>query len=174
VDSASASAISSSLRVFAAARCLSSSAKCEPRRRLNDSRARENRFHSSSSVLRSTPLTAFHSSRIVRSRSPAVFHWVDSAAIVSASSASACLRRTAAERASSRSCFADASARSACAMTCSTRTPSAARSPTTAASARPSRSWVALDSALFGSPTPEVSRVWSSSTSVRRSSNRRA
>src|SRR6202043_3781629 len=50
-----------------------SSAKCEPRRRLNVSRATEYRFHSASSVLRSRPVIVRHSSRIARSRSPAAF-----------------------------------------------------------------------------------------------------
>jgi len=43
------------------------------------SRAVANRFHSSPSALRSTPLIAFHSSRIAVNRSPDVFQLVDSA-----------------------------------------------------------------------------------------------
>ncbi len=173
-DSDSASVISSSLRCFAATRCLSSSAKCAPRRRLNASRALENRFHSSSSVLRSTPLTVFHSSRMARSRSPAAFHWVDDAAISSASSASARFRAAASARARSRSARARSRACPAWSMTWSSRVRRASTSPTTAASASPSRRCVALVSACFGSPVPEFSRVSSSSASVRRSSNRRA
>ena len=48
-------AISASFASFAAPRCLSSSAKCEPRCRVKVSRALANRFHSASSVLRSMP-----------------------------------------------------------------------------------------------------------------------
>ena len=44
---------------------------------MNVSRAVEYRFHSASSVLRSSPLIVRHSSRISRSRSPAAFHCVE-------------------------------------------------------------------------------------------------
>ena len=122
----SASSASSSLRARAPARCRSRSAKCEPRRRLNASRALENRFHSSSSVLRSMPRTVRHSSRIALKRSPACFHCVASAASVSASAASASLRATAATRAASRSARWAPTACSACTTSPSSRAPSPA------------------------------------------------
>ena len=87
---------------LAPARWRSRSAKCDPRRRLNASRALENRFQSSSSVLRSIPRIVRHSSRIALNRSPACFHWVASAASCSASAASSSLRATAAVRWASR------------------------------------------------------------------------
>ena len=83
-------------------RSRSSSAKCEPRRRLNVSRAAEYRFHSASSILRSSPVIVRHSSRISRSRSPAAFHWVAWRRSSSASAASASLRAVCAARCSSR------------------------------------------------------------------------
>ena len=100
--SSSARSHSASLACRAPARSRSRSAKCEPRRRLNVSRAAEYRFHSASSVLRSRPLIVRHSSRISRSRSPAAFHWVELAARSSASTASASLRAVCAARCSSR------------------------------------------------------------------------
>ena len=151
----SASSASSSLRARAPARCRSRSAKCEPRRRLNASRALENRFHSSSSVLRSMPRTVRHSSRIALKRSPACFHCVASAASVSASAASASLRATAATRAASRSARWAPTACSACITRPSSSAPSPTTSPTTCASARPSRRVRALDSVCLGSAPPD-------------------
>ena len=101
-DSASARSHSASLACLTPTRSRSSSAKCEPRRRLNVSRAAEYRFHSASSVLRSRPVIVRHSSRISRSRSPAAFHCVDVVAMSSASAASASLRAVCAARCSSR------------------------------------------------------------------------
>ena len=170
----SASSASSSLRARAPARCRSRSAKCEPRRRLNASRALENRFHSSSSVLRSMPRTVRHSSRIALKRSPACFHCVASAASVSASAASASLRATAATRAASRSARWAPTACSACTTSPSSRAASPATSPTTWASARPSRRARALPSVCLGSAPPADSRLASSSASVSTSSKRRA
>ena len=92
VDSFCASLMSSCLAARASPRWASSEAKCAPRRRPKASRAAANRVHSASSVLRSMPRIVFHSSTIALSRSPAAFQDVDSAAICSASAASASLR----------------------------------------------------------------------------------
>ncbi len=77
---------------------------------MNASRAAEYRFHSASSVLRSSPLMVRHSSRISRSRSPAAFHWVALFARSSASAASASLRAVCAARCSSRLALSAAAA----------------------------------------------------------------
>ena len=113
-DSSSARSHSASLACRAPARSRSSSAKCEPRRRLKASRAAEYRFHSASSVLRSSPLIVRHSSRISRSRSPAAFHCVELVASSSASAASASLRAVWAARCSSRLALSAARRSSAC------------------------------------------------------------
>ena len=105
--------MSSCLAARASPRWASSEAKCAPRRRPNASRAAANRVHSASSVLRSMPRIVFHSSTIAFSRSPAAFHDVDSAAICSASAASASLRAICAARAAAFSARDSAAAESA-------------------------------------------------------------
>ena len=113
VDSRCASLISSCLAPRASPRWASSEAKCVPRRRPKASRAAANRVQSASSVLRSMPRMAFHSSTIALRRSPADFQDVDSAAICSASAASASLRAIWAARAAAFSARDSAAALSA-------------------------------------------------------------
>ena len=143
--------------------------------RLNVSRALEYRFHSASSVLRSTPLMVFHSSRISRIRSPAAFHWVDSAAISSASAASSSLRAMASARPRSRS--ACGASRSHCRRR-SSSAPHAGRERRPRRRSRPRsagrrRLLRRRRAASCGSPVPAARRSSSTSTSVASSSNRR-
>ena len=172
-DSSSARSHSASLACRAPARSRSSSAKCEPRRRLKVSRAVEYRFHSASSVLRSSPLMVRHSSRISRSRSPAAFHCVEFVARSSASAASVSLRAACAARYSSRFALSACAASSACSTMAVRRAASASTSPRTCASGRVSASAAAADLILRASPVPDSSRRSISATSVCRSSNRR-
>ena len=171
-ESASALAISASLASLAAPRCLSSSAKCEPRWRVKVSRALANRFHSASSVFRSIPRMARHSSTIALSRSPVAFHCVDSASS-SASTHSASLALMAAARAAVRACEAPAMAASAAPMTISSRAAALSRSPIAGSVSTDSRSATAWCLVAFGSPVPEARRASSRAISVEKSSNRR-
>ena len=176
VESASASACtqSSSLAACACLRCASRVAKWAPRRRVNASRAAANRFHSSPSVFLSIPRIVFHSSRISLSRSPALFHPVDSAASFSASSTSSVLRAIASARAASRAARAEAARSSAAAASLSSRAARPSMSPTTCAESSELRSRRMLASEWTGSAAPVFIRVSIRSTSVTRSANRRA
>ncbi len=120
-DSVSASAISFSFSALAVPRSASSCAKCWPRRRPKASRAAAKRFHSASSVRRSTPLIVFHSSTIARSRSPDAFHEVALSAICSASATSASLAAIASARACSRAAWTAPARSSAATTTASSR-----------------------------------------------------
>ncbi|SKV29745.1 Uncharacterised protein [Mycobacteroides abscessus subsp. abscessus] len=164
---------SSSFFSRAPARSRSSSAKWAPRLRLKVSRAVEYRFHSASSVLRSTPWMDFHSSRMARIRSPAAFHWVELVASSSASAASSSLREILAERASSRWARAAAACASADSTSAANRADRESTSPSTAAAGSVSARCSAAVLILRASPAPDPSRNSSSWTSVSRSSNLR-
>ncbi|EUA34448.1 hypothetical protein I552_5231 [Mycobacterium xenopi 3993] len=140
---------------------------------MNISRAAAYRFQSASSVLRSTPVIVFHSSRMARSRSPAAFHCVELAASSSASAASASLRAVCAARCSSRRARSAAAMDSACSRIAVNRAASASTSPSTFAVGNDSASADAVALILRASPVPDASRSSSNATSVLRSSNRR-
>ncbi|SHV95599.1 Uncharacterised protein [Mycobacteroides abscessus subsp. abscessus] len=159
---------SSSFFSRAPARSRSSSAKWAPRLRLKVSRAVEYRFHSASSVLRSTPWMDFHSSRMARIRSPAAFHWVELVASSSASAASSSLREILAERASSRWARAAAACASADSTSAANRADRESTSPSTAAAGSVSARCSAAVLILRASPAPDPSRNSSSWTSVSR------
>ena len=172
VESASVSARShsASLACLTPTRSRSRSAKCDPRLRLNVSRAAEYRFHSASSVLRSSPVIVRHSSRIRRSRSPAAFHCVELVAMSSASAANASFRAVCVARCSCRRSRSACAAESACSAMALSRAANASTSPSTAAVGRPSARAAAADLILRASPVPEASRPSMRATSVCRSS----
>jgi hypothetical protein len=170
VDSRRASSISLCLAARASPRWASSEAKCVPRRRPKASRAAAKRDQRASSVLRSIPRIDFHSSTMAFSRSPAAFHAVDSAAICSASTASASLRATWTARAAAFSARDSAAAESAVPTIARARAASPSRSPTAAAEGIASASACALAFSSAGLPVCAFSRASRSDTSVARSS----
>ena len=116
------------------------------------------------------PRMVFHSSTIAFSRSPAAFQAVDSAAICSASAASASLRATWAARAAAFSARDSAAAESAVSTIARARAASPSRSPTAAAVGMDSARVCALLLSSAGLPVCALSRASSSETSVARSS----
>jgi hypothetical protein len=104
------------------------------------------------------------------SRSPAAFHALDSAAICSASAASASLRAICAARAAAFSARDSAAAESAVSTMARARAASPSRSPTAVAAGIDSASACALLLISAGLPVCAFSRASSSVTSVARSS----
>ena len=119
------------------------------------------------------PLISFHSSTMVRSRSPAAFHCDEDSAIVSASTTRASFLAIASARAASRASASSPILASAAVISATNWASRDARSPTAATVGSDACKVIACDLVALGSPAPDSSRLVSRPISVCRSSNLR-